>query len=189
MLVLTLAHAANGQSVQPTVGEQIDAEQDPEYDGLDVTRPQNKFEARFVYRTSGTANQVTQGSTLLRLDQRFDLQPQWKLGILTELPVIARETVSPTSPNAEHDWGIGDAYIEPTLIRNLDPLWSLALGTRVVAPTAGDTLGTRKLQVLPFVAVRYEWAPDLFCAAGAARSTLQATRSDETSAFWNSRLP
>jgi Putative MetA-pathway of phenol degradation len=159
-----LTFAAKGQTVQATPAGQVDAEQDPEYDGLDVTRPQNKFETRFVYRTSGITNQVTQGSTLLRLDHRVDLEPQWKLGILTQLPIIARETISLINPNGERDWGIGDAYIEPTLVRNLNPQWSVAFGTRIVAPTAEDGLGTGKLQVLPLFAVRYEWAPDTYFA-------------------------
>ena len=117
-----------------------------------------------MYRTSGAGNAVTQGSTLLRLDQRFDLQPQWKLGILSELPVIGREASSPANLVGEREFGIGDAYIEPTLIRNLNPQWSIAFGTRVVAPTAEDALGTGKLQLLPLVALRYEWAPNTYFA-------------------------
>jgi hypothetical protein len=164
ILLLALTFAAKGQSVPATAAGQIDADQDPEYDGLDVTRPQNKFETRFGYKASGTGNSVTEGSTLLRLDQRFDLQPQWKLGILSELPLIGRETTSPANPGVERELGIGDAYIEPILIRKLNPQWSVGFGTRVVAPTADDALGTGKWQVLPILAVRYEWAPDTYFA-------------------------
>src|ERR1700730_1681423 len=161
MLLLAFTPAKADSEASVAV-QQINAEQDPEYDGLDVTRPENKFETRFEYRTSGTANQVTRNSTLLRLDQRFNLEPQWKLGILTQLPFVARETTSPTNPNGEGDWGLGDAFIEPTFIRNIDPQWSIALGARFVAPTAGDTLGTGKWQAMPLLAVRYQWAPDTY---------------------------
>jgi hypothetical protein len=166
ILLMTFAATAKAdpqQSAQSAPAP-IDADQDPEYDGLDITRPQNRFEVRLPYRTSGTSNQTTQESALLRLDQRYDLSKMWTLGILTELPFVARQTTSPNSSSANGEFGLGDAYIEPTLVRKIDPQWSMAFGARVIGPSANDSLGTGKWQVLPILAARYEWAADSFFA-------------------------
>ena len=53
-LLMMFAHAARADpkpSDQPAAA-QIDADQDPEYDGLDITRPQNRFDLHSQDQTS-----------------------------------------------------------------------------------------------------------------------------------------
>ena len=191
ILLMTFAATAKAdpqQSAQSAPAP-IDADQDPEYDGLDITRPQNRFEVRLPYRTSGTSNQTTQESALLRLDQRYDLSKMWTLGILTELPFVARQTTSPNSSSANGEFGLGDAYIEPTLVRKIDPQWSMAFGARVIGPSANDSLGTGKWQVLPILAARYEWAAELvLCTARPLCCELRRRSVKTRHSTWNCNL-
>ena len=165
-LLMMFAHAARAdpkQSDQPAAA-QIDADQDPEYDGLDITRPQNRFDLRSQDRTFGTTNQVTQETEMLRFSQRFDLSSMWRLGTVTQLPLIARQTAASDSSAPVSEFGIGDVFVEPTLVRKLDPQWSIVFGARFFVPTASDSLGTGKWQVMPIMAARYEWADNSFFA-------------------------
>jgi Putative MetA-pathway of phenol degradation len=163
LLIVSVEFArADPQLITQPAAAAIDADKDPEYDGLDITRPQNRFEVRLPYRASGASGGTTQESALLRLDQRYDLSKMWTLGILTELPFVARQTSLPNNSSVKGDFGLGDAFIEPTLVRKLSPQWSMAFGTRVVGPSADNSLGGGKWQVLPIVAARYEWAADSY---------------------------
>lgn len=165
-LLLAFAQIAKADPKQPDqpAPAQVDADQDPEYDGLDITRPQNRFELRSQDRTSGTTNQVKQQAEMLRFSQRFDLSPMWRVAFLTQVPFIARQTAASDGSDAVSEFGLGDTFVEPTLVRRLDPQWSFVFGARFFAPTASDALGTGKWQVMPIVAARYEWADNTFFA-------------------------
>ena len=86
------------------------------------------------------------------------------LGTVTQLPLIARQTAASDSSAPVSEFGIGDVFVEPTLVRKLDPQWSIVFGARFFVPTASDLLGTGKWQVMPIMAARYEWADNSFFA-------------------------
>jgi hypothetical protein len=165
-LLLTFAQIAKADPKQPDqpTPAKVDADQDPEYDGLDITRPQNRFELRSQDRTSGATNQVNQQAQMLRFSQRFDLSPMWRVGFLIQVPFIATQSAASDGSSAVSEFGLGDAFVEPTLVRRLDPQWSIVFGGRFFAPTASDSLGTGKWQVMQIVAARYEWADNTFFA-------------------------
>jgi hypothetical protein len=105
---------------------------------LDITRPQNRFDLRSQNRTSGTTNQVTQETEILRFSQHFDLSSMWRLGIVTQLPFVARQTASSNGSVAVSEFGIGDAFVEPTLVRKIDAQWSIVFGARLARRRANS---------------------------------------------------
>ncbi len=136
------------------------AQQDPDYNGEDFTRPLNSFETRFLYdNSSGT----DRGSLLLRINSKIELYDGWRLGFLGQLPVVDKTTLTPAG--ADGDFGIGDATFQGALIHDVDRRWAFGFGARLVAPTAADSLGSGKWQIMPGFGVRYsflEIGPDTY---------------------------
>ena len=150
---------------QETAAQQSNSEQqDPEYNGKDFTRPQRSFETRFLYQTSsGTSSQTDRGAWLLRANWKSDLSAGWKLGLLAQVPVVDKTTFSPTGTDQE--FGIGDAAFQAALSHAIDQHWAFGFGARLVAPTAEDSLGSGKWQIMPGFGVRYsflEIGPDTY---------------------------
>jgi hypothetical protein len=153
---------SNGQT---SWAQRSDAEQeDPEYNGEDFTRPQRSFETRFAYQTStGTTSQADRASWLLRANWKAQLDNGWRVGLLAQVPVVDKTTFTPMG--ADGDLGIGDAAFQAALIRDIDRHWAFGFGARFVAPTAADSLGSGKWQIMPGFGVRYsflEIGPDTY---------------------------
>jgi hypothetical protein len=61
--------------------------------------------------------------------------------------------------------GIGDAAFQAALIRTIDEHWAYGFGARLVTPTAEDSRGSGKWQIMPGLGVRYsflEIGPDTY---------------------------
>ena len=161
---------AVGETAVPSYGQtpgpqRSDPDQeDPEYNGEDFTRPQQSFETRFAYQTSsGTTSQTDRESWLLRANWKAQLDNGWRLGLLGQVPVVDKTTFTPTGTDG--DFGIGDAALQAALIHDIDRHWAFGFGARLVAPTAADTLGSGKWQIMPGFGVRYsflEIGPDTY---------------------------
>jgi hypothetical protein len=178
VLALSIAWAAVIGCTLPAVGEtpgpsygqtpaaqRSDLEQqDPEYNGEDFTRPQQSFETRFAYQTSsGTTSQTDRESWLLRANWKAQLDNGWRLGLLGQVPVVDKTTS--TATGADGDFGIGDAALQAALIHDINRHWAFGFGARLVAPTAADSLGSGKWQIMPGFGVRYsflEIGPDTY---------------------------
>jgi hypothetical protein len=135
-------------------------QQDPDYNGEDFTRPLNSFETRFLCDTSSGTDR---GSLLLRINSKIELYDGWRVGLLGQLPVVDKTTSTPTGP--DEDFGIGDAAFQGALLRDIDWRWAFGFGARLVAPTAADSLGSGKWQIMPGFGVRYsflEIGPDTY---------------------------
>ena len=50
---------------------------------------------------------------------------------------------------------MGDADFQAALVHEFNARWTAGFGTRLIAPTGGDTLGSGKWQIMPGAAVRY----------------------------------
>lgn len=139
-------------------------EQNPGYNGEDFTRPQRSFETRFLYETSaGSTSQTDRGTWLLRLNWSSQLGDGWKIGMLGQLPVVDKVTLNPNGTDRE--FGVGDAAVQAALIREVDQHWAFGIGARLVAPTAENSLGSGKWQIMPGVGVRYSFldmGPDTY---------------------------
>jgi hypothetical protein len=129
---------------------------DPEYNGQDLTRPQRSFETRFLYQTSsGAVSQTDRGTWLLRANWKVELDEGWKLGVLGQVPIVDKTTSVPTG--SDRVFGIGDAAFQAVLSRAIDQHWGFGFGARLVAPTAEDSLGSGKWQIMPGFGVRYSF--------------------------------
>ena len=143
----------------PSYGEGPQAQQsnpgqeDPDYNGEDLTRPQRSIETRFIFQTSsGTTTQTDRGTLLLRATWKADLNQSWKLGLLGQAPIVDKTTFGPAG--SDQEFGIGDAAVQGILSHAIDQYWAFGFGARLVAPTAEDSLGTGKWQIMPGFGVR-----------------------------------
>jgi hypothetical protein len=105
--------------------------------------------------TPGSTREVTTETLNLRMDHSLDLAPQWILALRTDLPLLAKNPVTSPNPDGDYLHGIGDADAQAVLVDNLDRLWTIGFGARLIAPTGGDTLGSGKWQIMPAAGVRY----------------------------------
>jgi hypothetical protein len=148
----------------PEAQQSNPGQEDPDYNGEDLTRPQRSIETRFLYQTSsGTTTQTDRGTLLLRATWKAELDEGWKLGLLGQVPVVDKTTFVPTG--SDQEFGIGDTGLQAILSRAIDQHWAFGFGARLVAPTAADSLGTGKWQIMPGFGVRDslpETGPDTY---------------------------
>jgi len=149
---------------EPAVQRSNPEQEDPEYNGEDLTRPQRSFETRFLFKTSsGATSQTDRGTLLLRANWKVQLDEGWKVGLLGQVPIVNKATFDPTGSDRES--GIGDSAFQAVFSRVIDRHWAFGFGACLGAPTAGDTLGSGKWQIMPGFGVRYslpEIAPDTY---------------------------
>jgi hypothetical protein len=105
--------------------------------------------------TPGSTREVTTETLNLRMDHSLNLAPQWILALRTDLPLLAKNPVTSPNPDGDYLHGIGDADAQAVLVHNLDRLWTIGFGARLIAPTGGDTLGSGKWQIMPAAGLRY----------------------------------
>jgi hypothetical protein len=130
----------------------------PDYNGLDLTRPQQNAELRLQYQSSSSPSSRTdQDRAYLKLATKIQLPDDWKLGLQAQLPFVDKTTNMFNMLGAEHDSGVGDAFAQAVLARTIDAAWAYGFGVRLVAPTGQDSLGSGKLQIMPAFGVRYSF--------------------------------
>jgi len=105
--------------------------------------------------TQGTFVNVPSYTLNFRYDRATDLAPMWILALRSDLPAVAKNPVSSTNPNGDYSVSLGDADVQAAIIHNLSQRWAVGFGTRLIAPTGGDTFGSGKWQIMPIVGARY----------------------------------
>lgn len=150
-----LAVAATAFARPPdTPLQQARAETDTDYNGEDFTRPESRFDTRFEDRSSGTSTPRDRDIMLLRWDGAASLSAGWRGSWLVQLPVID-QTTTPSGGHSDHEFGVGDAAFQGVLARAIDERWAFGFGARLVTPTAEDTLGSGRWEIMPGFGVRY----------------------------------
>jgi Putative MetA-pathway of phenol degradation len=137
----------------------------PNYSGGDITRPENFFEIRAFDTSSGTTKPTDTQSLVLRRGGAISLNDDWKIGWLASLPLLGREITTSNPSTANRELGIGDVFLQGTLVERLNERWAYGFGARLYAPTAEDALGTGRWQIMPGAGVRYsflEYGEDTF---------------------------
>ena len=102
---------------------------------------------RLVATASGTRN--WSGSVVLNND--------WRAGWLASLPLVSREITTSNPTTANREFGLGDLFVEGTLVERLTERWAYGFGARLYAPTAEDSLGTGRWQIMPGAGIRYSF--------------------------------
>jgi len=131
--------------------------------GNDLFRPPaNLFQMMYDYKTApgsgslpGSTRDVTTETLNLRMDHSLDLAPQWILALRADLPLLAKNPLSSSNPDADYLTGVGDADVQAIIVHNLDQRWTIGFGARLIAPTGDDTLGSGKWQIMPGAGFRY----------------------------------
>jgi hypothetical protein len=151
--------------LRPTIATSQEAnaqDQDPAAAGDVFKPPKNLFQLRYEYLTApgsgstpGSIATVTTDQIKLRLDHRIDLSQQSLLVLRGDLPVVAKDPITASNPNGDYLYGLGDSDIQAVYAYNFDSRWAAGFGSRLIAPTGGDTLGSGKWQVLPIAGFRY----------------------------------
>ena len=152
-----------GQGPQPQ--QSNSAQQDPDYNGEDFTRPERSVEFRAQYRpSSGSASETDRWIEQLRYNSKVDLSGSWKLGYLVQVPIVEKSTTSFDPPSTSRDAGLGGAIAQAALIQTVSRNWAYGFGARFAAP-GEDMIGSGKWQVMPAFGVRYsflELGPDTY---------------------------
>jgi hypothetical protein len=126
--------------------------------------PANLFQMMYEYKTApgsgstpGSIREVTTDTLNLRYDHSLDLAPFWILALRSDLPLLAKNSITSGNPDGDYLRGIGDADVQAVLIYNLDSRWTVGFGARLIAPTGDDatTLGSGKWQIMLAAGVRY----------------------------------
>jgi hypothetical protein len=156
------AQSAAAAPQQVPAAQQASLQDQSENTGDDFDRPMNLFQLMYGYRTApgagaapGTISEVTTDTINLRLDHRIDLDPEWRVGLRADLPLLAKDPISSDNPTGEYQYGLGDADFQAALIHDFDARWTAGLGARLIAATGDDVLGSGKWQIMPGGAVRY----------------------------------
>ena len=144
----------------PNAPQQSGADTGADYNGEDFTRPESRFETRFEGLTSGTTTRTDRETLVLRLDGTIKLGADWKFGWQTQIPVVEKTTTAPAPVNSSNDFGVGDAAFQGALSRPISERWAYGFGARLVAPSAEDSLGSGKWQIMPGFGVRYSFLED-----------------------------
>jgi hypothetical protein len=130
----------------------------PDYNGLDLTRPQQNAELRLQYRTSSSPTSETdQEQAFLKLATKVQLPDSWKLGLQGQIPFFDKATTNLSTSNVDREAGVGDAFAQAVLAQTIDAHWAYGFGVRLVAQTAEDSLGSGKWQIMPAFGVRYSF--------------------------------
>jgi hypothetical protein len=142
------------------------ATESPDYNGLDYTRPQQNAELRLRFQSSSSPTSDTdKEQTFLKVSTKIDLLDGWKLGLQTQVPFVDKQVTTIATSETTRNAGLGDALVQAALIYSIDSHWAYGFGARLVAPTAEDSLGTGKWQIMPGFGVRYsflEIGPDTY---------------------------
>jgi hypothetical protein len=137
-----------------------------DYNGLDYTRPQQSAELRLQFRTSSSpTSEIDQGRTYLKLATKLELPEGWKFGFQGQLPFVDKTTSTLNTTNIDREAGIGDAFAQAVLSHSINSHWAFGFGARLVAPTAADSLGSGKWEIMPGFGVRYsflEFSPETY---------------------------
>ena len=112
---------------------------------------------RLEDRTSGIAKSVDAQALLLRGGGAVALSDGWKFGWLSEIALINETTVTSAPPGSSGEFGIGDTVFQGVLSRPINERWGYGFGARLVAPTAEDSLGTGRWQIMPGFGIRYSF--------------------------------
>ena len=146
-------------TLRPTIATSQDANAEDRGPNTaeDVFRPPlNLFQLMYEYRTApGSRSTVTTDEIRLRLDHRVDLSQQSMLVLRSDLPLVAKDPITSNNPNGDFLYGAGDADIQSIFAYNFDNRWAAGFGSRLIAPTGGNTLGSGKWQILPIAGFRY----------------------------------
>src|SRR5262249_2559793 len=130
----------------------------PDYNGLDFTRPQRSIALRFQYRTSSSpSNHAGQKRIHLELGEKISLPYDWTLGFRLRVPFVDKSTTDQATQNVDHESGLGDGFLQTGVSHDIDKQWAFGFGARFVSPTATDSLGNGKWQVMPIFGVRYSF--------------------------------
>ena len=92
--------------------------------------------------TPGSIATVTTDQIRLRLGHRIDLSQQSLLVLRSDLRVVAKDPITSSIPNGDYLYGLGDSDIQAVFAYKFDSRWAAGFGSRLIAPTGGDTLGS-----------------------------------------------
>ena len=132
-------------------------EPDVDYHGEDFTRPLSKIIIKLEGRTSGERTETERATLFLQGQFAFHLESEWELDFLVQLPVVSKSAQEENTVDTIHEFGLGDAEVQVALARPINERWASGFGFRLIAPSAEDTIGNGKWQILSGFGVRYSF--------------------------------
>jgi hypothetical protein len=98
---------------------------------------------------------------LLRVTSQLKLEARWRAGLLAEAPFVDKRTTTFDSNNSgnasssENKFGVGEAAFQAYLSHDIDQNWAFGFGARGVGPSAQDSLGSGKWQIMPGLGCKF----------------------------------
>jgi hypothetical protein len=121
------------------------------------TSPVRKASSKRDSKATGTTTRTDKETLLLRLDGAVKLDADWKFGWLAQVPIVEKNTTAPDPADSSHEFGTGDGAFQGILSRPINERWAYGFGARLVVPTAEESLGSGKWQIMPGFGVRYSF--------------------------------
>jgi hypothetical protein len=152
-----IASAAPGSPSASFASVETDALEDSAYNGYDFTRPETSASLRVELRkSSGAARSTEREIEILQYNSKLKLSYDWTLATQIQIPFDEKTTLVDQS-EPENAAGLSDAIFQAALIRIVSNRWAYGFGARLVAPTATDSVGTDRWQIMPAAGVRYSF--------------------------------
>ncbi len=121
--------------------------------GLDITRPLARVDARYQYQL--LKGNRSKNIFTFRSDRPIVLNDHWGIGLRADLPCDLTNKITADEPNGGLRFGLGDVLGQILLATKFNDRWGSAVGAEFVFPTAGtDQMGDGKYQIVPTLGVR-----------------------------------
>src|SRR5271169_2183750 len=78
-----------------------------------------------------------------------------QLVLRSDLRVVAKDPITSSNPNGDYLYGLGDTDVQAVYAYNFNSRWAAGFGSRLIAPTGGDTLTSGKWQIMPIAGFHY----------------------------------
>jgi hypothetical protein len=151
------ASAAPGSPSAPFASVETDTLEESAYNGYDFTRPETSASLRVELRkSSGAASSTEREIEILQYNSRLKLSFDWTFATQIQVPFDEKTTLVDQS-EPENAAGLSDTIFQAALIRTVSNRWAYGFGARLVAPTATDSVGTDRWQIMPAAGVRYSF--------------------------------
>jgi hypothetical protein len=107
--------------------------------------------------SSGATNTIDTITLYLQPEGVFDLQPGWGLSWLAAAPLVSKPITMSGSTETNREFGVGDLELQAALFHPINERWAYGFGARLVAPSAHNSLGHGKWQIMPLFGIRYSF--------------------------------
>ena len=117
--------------------------------GDDPTQPLGKIELLDRYTEApgpgveeGTTKRAETNTPFARIEEPFQIAPEWEFNFRAEIPVVWTNGVTPENPTGAIVSGFGNVLTQAWVVHDFDQRWAVALGGQLIAPTSTNSVAS-----------------------------------------------